>query len=160
MRAGTNNHFLLLRQHWLCFPVSWATPLVRVQSFAAQCPGFPRHTPAPEEKQNGNHMKQYETTTWIPSIWNHCGHSQRFSKLSAHLKIFLNMPHASQRCFMHLRWSQCHCYVEWQQTARIWTGLVVIHALRSQAFDQPGKESGNLQELSTSLLRHQVLRCR
>mmetsp|Transcript_9504 Transcript_9504/g.19814 ORF Transcript_9504/g.19814 Transcript_9504/m.19814 type:complete len:218 (-) Transcript_9504:269-922(-) len=34
--------------------------------------------------------------------------------------------------------------------------LVVIHALRSQAFDQPGKESGNLQELSTSLLRHQV----
>ena len=39
-------------------------------------------------------------------------------------------------------------------------GLVVIHALCTQAFDQPGQEGGNLQELSTSLLRHQVLRCR
>mmetsp|Transcript_72443 Transcript_72443/g.114874 ORF Transcript_72443/g.114874 Transcript_72443/m.114874 type:complete len:218 (+) Transcript_72443:785-1438(+) len=34
--------------------------------------------------------------------------------------------------------------------------LVVIHALCTQAFDQPGQEGGNLQELSTSLLRHQV----
>ena len=111
MLEGTNNPFLLLHQHWLCFLVSWATPLVRVQSFAAQCPGFPRHTPAPEDKQSGNNMKQqYESRATEATAGGTIKDSQSYK----HIRTYFWTCHMCPKDALFTS--------VWSQHATMWSG--------------------------------------